>query len=308
VAWYDPAAPTIDVANAMTPWDSDSVLLAGTAGDRFGLAVVGGESYMERVTVDFGVPSAAHAVSKRWRGTLAAGAAGPDFALALFGSRLRPRLDLVDQGRVTTSFGAEAVARALVVDDEVTAPVAAGFVRLGQGTSVALARYDAHLALNPSFGTGGKVVDDVTPGDDAAHAAIAVPGGILVAGHAGASVLLAQYRYDGSPDPTFGAGGHVVADLSPGDDAAHAVWLDTFTGDSRQPGVFVAGGAGSMAFVARYLLTGVADESFGDHGVVLTDLGRTSARFTAVVPRDQAGRLVLAGTVGVRAATTPWPR
>ncbi|MGH9266474.1 MAG: hypothetical protein ACRD1D_17455, partial [Acidimicrobiales bacterium] len=69
---------------------------------------------------------------------------------------------------------------------------------------------------------------DVTAGLDSANAVYALPWGgrsepILVAGQAGAGALVARFRGDGTPDPAFGTGGHVVVDLSPGDDVARSV-------------------------------------------------------------------------------------
>ena len=63
--------------------------------------------------------------------------------------------------------------------------------------------------LDPSFGTGGKVVTDLNLfSENANDVAIAGDGGILVAGNAG-GFLLAKYLPDGSFDPAFGTAGKV---------------------------------------------------------------------------------------------------
>lgn len=88
--------------------------------------------------------------------------ATPDFAL----TRYRPdgTLDTSfgNHGRVTTDFaGGFDDARALgVLGGKL---VAAGSAATGSGPDFALARYDDHGSLDPTFGTGGKVTTDFAP-------------------------------------------------------------------------------------------------------------------------------------------------
>jgi len=266
------------------------VTVAGRAGDRFAvgrLAPYSGTASL--TTVDFGAPSAAYGLLPVAEGVLAVGTAGGDFAIVGLNSGLNPVLDEVGHGRVRTSFGAEAVARSVAEDDK--AIMVAGTVKSGRGSSVAIAPYAAG-GPDLGFGVGGKVIDDVTAGDDAAYAVL--PGN-FVAGKAAGSALLARYQNDGTPDPIFGTAGKVLLDLSPGEDVVYAAIAD---GGGSAFRYIVAGSAGPDAFVARFHGDGRPDVAFGTQGVVRIPFGGTSARITGIdSPENPAVAFLLSGVV-----------
>ena len=121
--------------------------------------------------------------------------------------------------------------------------LAAGSADSGDFTyDVALARFDPNGSLDGSFGTGGKVLTNVGPGntdDDVQGVAIQRDGRILIGGSAAKTVfqvdgdsMVARYKPNGSLDPSFGNGGISVTPLAPGgrDDEIWAIALQT---DSR---------------------------------------------------------------------------
>lgn len=161
----------------------------------------------------------------------AAGAAGDDFALVRLRHDGPPDQSFGDQeGRVRTSFGAPAVAYGLA-DTLDNRTLAVGNVGAGAASSVAMVLYDSTGTPVPSFGVGGKVVDDITAGTDSAHV-VAVTStqqdGLrsLVAGQAGAGAFAARYLAGGGLDPSFGTAGRVLLDLTAGADVVHALSFD----------------------------------------------------------------------------------
>ena len=157
--------------------------------------------------------------------------------------------------------------------------VAAGSA--ANSATFAVVRYLRDGALDPSFGNGGVVRTDFGPYQDAAYAvAIQSDGDIVAAGVEGAnrpnsSIALARYLPDGTPDPAFGTGGKVTTPVSPKDDEADGVRIES-GGD-----IVVAGGAGLNGtnpdfVVLRYTPDGVLDPSFGTKGIVRTDFGGDS--------------------------------
>jgi len=312
VGHYDGALPGMDKVNATARGrDSASVTVAGRAGDRF--AIGRAESRRPEdtspdslTTVDFGVPSEAYGLLPLAEAVLAVGTAGGDFALASLSPSLATPLGY-QRGRVRTSFGADAVARA--VSDDGSSITAVGSVKTGRGSSIAIARY----AVDPfgfassgryspysvgagapdlPFGDGGKVIDDITPGDDVAYAVTA--SGSVVAGKAGGAALLAAYRTDGTPNPAFGTGGHVLLDLTAGDDVAYSIVANGSGSDFRY---LVAGSAGPDAFVAKFYGDGRPDVSFGTDGVLRIGLGGPS-RFTSIdAGQITADAFLLSGVV-----------
>ncbi|MEA2842455.1 MAG: hypothetical protein QOJ69_126, partial [Actinomycetota bacterium] len=173
-------------------------------------------------------------------------------------------------------------------------PLVVGTVGDGADADVALARYDARGALDPTFGNGGIVVSDVSGAADGANAVVIdkpAGGGIraVVAGRAGGAALVARHRFDGLPDPTFGLGGRAILDLTPGDDIARGlvVWPD-----GR---IVVSGTAGAFGFVARLTPSGVLDATFGSGGVVIIDLGGGGGFSSAAQAANDS--VVVGGTV-----------
>jgi uncharacterized delta-60 repeat protein len=97
-------------------------------------------------------------------------------------------------GIVTTDFGTasdEAFAVALDGEGRIVVAGHAGF-------SFALARYNEHGTLTRNFGTDGRVVTDITPGDDEARGVVIQPDGrIVAAGRSNNNADFAIARYIG---------------------------------------------------------------------------------------------------------------
>ncbi|MGH9286133.1 MAG: delta-60 repeat domain-containing protein, partial [Acidimicrobiales bacterium] len=160
-------------------------------------------------------------------------------------------------------------------------------------------------ALDPSFGSGGRVVTPIAIGEvRGGGMAIQPDGRIVVAGTipgaGGTDFVVARYLPDGGLDPSFGSGGGVVTPVGPGVDEANAIALQP---DGR---IVVAGRAVISAnesdfAVVRYLPDGLLDPAFGSGGKVVTDVSPSADEGTAgdggravVVQPD--GRIVVGGT------------
>lgn len=161
-------------------------------------------------------------------------------------------------------------------------------------------------ALDPAFGTNGRVVRDFFGNRDEARAVAVQPNGkIVVAGFArrgteqGADsafedFAVLRYNEDGTPDSGFGVAGEALMDFG-AQDRANAVMV--------QPGgrVVVAGGActGELLDVCgfalvRYKRDGTPDTSFGAGGKVITHFpDRTALPFGLALQPD--GMIVVAG-------------
>src|ERR671922_213734 len=83
---------------------------------------------------------------------------------------------------------------------------------LGGQLALAAPAHASAGALDPSFGTGGKVKMDFTGagGDDVIRAlAVQANDRLVAAGHARDQWALARFRTNGTLDPSFGADGKV---------------------------------------------------------------------------------------------------
>ena len=247
------------------------------------------------VKASIGSAAAAWALVRQPDGKLVAAAssgkgAASRFALTRYSAVGRPDRSFGDGGTVTTAIGRGAAAEALVLQPDGKL-VAAGY----SGAGFALARYDRHGRLDPSFGSGGTVTTSIGKGA-VAHALLLQPDGKLVAaGSSGSSpnrrLALARYDRNGHLDPSFGSGGTTAIPI--GKDAVAQALV-------RRPDgkLVVAGHGGSHAFefaLARFGGDGRLDPAFGHRGVVTTDVGDSAGAAALVLQPD--GRLVAAGSV-----------
>lgn len=217
-------------------------------------------------------------------GVSLAGDAGA-FALARY--RADGGLDLAfgTGGKVVTNFGETGYIAGLTVQPDGRI-VVAGHSFDSERSNFTVARYRIDGSLDPSFGTGGKVITGFGDHDGAFAVAVQSDGKIVVAGISLASgnvtFALARYASDGGLDPGFGSGGKVVSDFGHGEEA-FALALQP---DGK---IVVAGGSasvGSDLVLARYDADGRLDASFGTGGKVTGDLGGTDAASRLVLQPD----------------------
>ena len=177
--------------------------------------------------------------------------------------------------------------------------VVGGGTQSGGTTAFALMRYLPDGRPDPSFGSDGLALTDFDPSTNDAVTALALlpDGRIVAAGAAGDAVGLARYRPDGQLDTTFGAGHNGTATTGQG--LLNALALGVEPGRGR---LLVGGQAGTPGGpfdlgAARYSPDGVLDPTFGDHGVVRTDLGATGEWVAGIAP-GPGGTVVVAGASG----------
>jgi uncharacterized delta-60 repeat protein len=173
---------------------------------------------------------------------------------------------LDDSGQLVPDFGSGGMA----VHDLGTSPSSSGSIEdlevlndgriLATGSSAPgqlfVARFLANGDVDPSFGTGGKVLLDPTPALDAGLGlALTSDGRILVAGIShnddlNSAVWVLRLLHDGAPDLAFGPVGDRVFDLTEGLDGAAAVALQP-DGKAVIAGSASPGGGASQLMVGR---------------------------------------------------------
>jgi uncharacterized delta-60 repeat protein len=200
----------------------------------------------------------------------------------------------------------------------------------------ALARYTPSGAPDRSFGDRGEVTTDLSPDaeDGILAAALERDGSIVAAGSSGSRAALVRYAPDGSVDPTFGDGGHVLVGccrasavaIEP--DGAVVLAAQTRTGSrllrltadgavdasfrvsvpsadiralalGADGDVVAAGtrgdGAGESLIVTRFGADGSPDPSFGSGGTATAALP-SGAAIDTVAPAPDGG-VVVGGSV-----------
>jgi len=164
-------------------------------------------------------------------------------------------------------------------------------------TDLALARFRPDGTLDASFGKGGKVVTSIRSGEDEASAISIQPDGkIVVAGSSNNGLnfdfAVVRYNMNGTLDPSFGKGGAVITLIRDGDDKASSVAI-------QADGKIVAGGSSNNGSnfdfaLIRYHPNGTLDPSFGEGGIVMTDIRSGDDHANAIAIQTD-GKIVAAG-------------
>jgi uncharacterized delta-60 repeat protein len=188
-------------------------------------------------------------------------------------------------GIATVDFGATEFGEAMARQADGRILVAG---RSSSGGAV-VARLRASGALDPDFGSGGRVT---LPGGGSLSAVLVQPDrNIVVAGNAGASTTMTVTRLkpDGSLDTTFGSGGTAAV--------VFGSLANPLGGAARQPDgrIVIAGYTqdGEDVAVARLNANGSLDAGFGGAGKATVDFG--AATFGNAVALAPNGRIVVAG-------------
>jgi uncharacterized delta-60 repeat protein len=205
-------------------------------------------------------------------------------------------------GKVTTHFGSLDVATDLVIQPDGKI-VAAGYgVGAGPEVDFAVARYNPDGSLDPTFGSGGKVITDFPGQSEAMAIALQSDGKIVVAGSAngpmGFDSVMVRYDSNGNLDATFGSGGKVVDSFSGLNDVISDIAI-------QPDGKIVAGGGvetvfGSEFMVARFNPNGSLDTGFGVNGSVVTEFFRLNDGLQAIALQPD-GKIIAAGLAGTGA-------
>ncbi|MBA3413501.1 MAG: PASTA domain-containing protein [Actinobacteria bacterium] len=216
-----------------------------------------------KVVTDVGGASGASDVDIQRDGKIVvAGWSVGSFALARYEQDGSLDATFGEGGKVRTTFrpgsidGAYAVA--LQIDGKI---VAGGRTRAGAASAFALARYGPDGRLDPSFGSGGRVITPIPGrGLDRVFALAVQPDGKLVA--AGGSfegdseVVLTRYNQDGSLDTSLDGDGIAVASFKPIDMVPQHLAV-------QRDGKLLVPGYGG---IVRFTSNGSLDRTFGRGG------------------------------------------
>jgi uncharacterized delta-60 repeat protein len=170
-----------------------------------------------------------------------------------------------------------------------------------------VARYGPRGALDPTFGSGGKVLAQPAERSFLGGGALQPDGKIVVAGAVGTSsradldFVVGRYNADGSPDESFGSQGWTSTSFGDDDSVASSVVLQP---DGKilaagvraklvEPGIYE-----SRGFVlARYLSDGRVDPAFGEDGRVTSRIGDGGQAISLALQPN--GKIVAGGsTIG----------
>jgi uncharacterized delta-60 repeat protein len=244
-----------------------------------------------KARTDLGGTDWAGSVATGPRGVIVVvGGSGGDVAVVRYDSSGRLDPTFGKGGIVVTDLAGDDAGASVVVQPD--GKVVAAAQRSGD---VALVRYTANGALDPTFGRDGVVVTDFGAQERALTLLLRPDGRLVVAGWRADGLVLSRYLRDGRLDPGFGTGGRVFT---------RTLGLDWRNATLGRDGTIVVAGAristrpaqAIALAVARYRADGRPDRTFAGDGLMVTRPFRHWAGALHVAVRPD-GRIVL-GTHG----------
>ncbi len=205
-------------------------------------------------------------------------------------------------GKVRTNFSGRSndIANSLAIQPDGKI-VTSGFIDVGAGLQLVLARYNPNGTLDATFGDQGRVITHLDQTSELNAVAIQRDGKIVVASSIPTNSAqqddfdVTRFSADGSLDPTFGVGGMVTTDFGDSSDEVRAILI-------QSDGHIVVVGQAIVKFattadiaIARYNKDGSLDQSFGAGGKVTTDIDAIDDGRSVAIQRD--GKIVVAGFV-----------
>jgi uncharacterized delta-60 repeat protein len=260
----------------------------GTLDPAFG---VGGSS----ITPIGGKDSLAYAMAVQPDGKyVLAGRSGNEVALARYASDGGADLGFGSGGTVVTTVGVASATIAAVALQPDGKIVVAGYSNNATDYDAFVLRYTTTGVLDPTFGSGGKLLALSGPTDEYATAVgVQADGKIVITGSyrlgMNYDTFLERYTSAGALDSTFGVGGKVTGAIGAASNAASAIALQP---DGK---ILISGYAlyvSQDSFVARFATDGTLDPTFGSGGIATAPMGPQDSASAIALQSD--GKIVLA--------------
>ncbi len=197
-----------------------------------------------------------------------------DFALARYTTDGRLDSSFGENGKLTTDFnGSYDQANSIVIRGDKI--IAAGYTGDYPDYHFALVGYTTDGRLDSSFGVNGKLTTEISFRDDRATSIVLQGDKILVGGIAYDSgeenygFALVRYTPDGKLDASFGENGIVTTNL-------YGSFRSTTSIALQEDKIVAAGDHNGDFALTRYKADGALDSSFGENGIMITDLNNDS--------------------------------
>ncbi len=195
-------------------------------------------------------------------------------------------------GVVTTPIGvSDSEARSVAIQEDGKIVVAGDYSNGFNNNDFVIARYDSNGVLDFSFGTNGITLTPIGEHNDEPNSVIIQNDGkIIAAGHkynlSEGDFALVRYNSNGLLDDSFGNNGIKITSIENSSEKAYAV-AKLSNGKIVATGSIDSDTDGSNSITIRYNADGSLDNTFGDNGIVITEVKYSMEYTTSVVLQNK---------------------
>lgn len=215
-----------------------------------------------------------------------------------------------ERGLLTLNFGNNSTCLFVAHGNDGGLLLAGTKSEVAYDSDLVLAKRLSDAAPDPDFGsieTAGKVIVDFGMDNHVTAQAMAVEpnGNIAVAGSIDKSMLLFQFKQDGSPDHGFIEGGYTI--LSDPIEFNYGEYKTLYQEDGKilRAGILQDSGFNKILLI-RLNPDGSKDGLFGDTGKVITDFGNIKIQWISCISTNHKGEIFIGGTIRIEVDQNTW--
>lgn len=218
-------------------------------------------------------------------------------------------LRLNSTGEIDSTFGTNGMVvtdlsiedKSFTIDIQKDNKIIIAGLSTSQESDFAVLRFNSDGSRDSTFGNSGVVITDLQGSVDIIFSIKAQDDGKIIAcgwtyGPQNVDFALVRYNNDGSLDSTFGKDGVVITDIYEDYNSAHSV-------DIQKDGKYIVAGYSLHPLktdydliLVRYNKNGSLDSTFGNRGIVTTDINRNN-EFAWKVKVMQNSKIVVTGYI-----------
>ncbi|HEY0068086.1 MAG TPA: T9SS type A sorting domain-containing protein [Flavisolibacter sp.] len=235
----------------------------------------------------------------------AVNSSSPDFGIARYNRDGTLDGSFGTNGMVRTDFGGTDIPGTMAVQKDGKIVLVGRSIAPDLSETFAVARYNSNGTPDSSFDGDGRLTTSIGISGSGFAGCLQDDGKIVVGGYVRSggylSFALVRFNTDGTPDNTFGSNGIVITDMADAVDGWDEIQAIALQPDGRIVAAGYTNNAGmagplTMDFaIARYNADGTPDDSFGDHGKVITPVEGFSTEIKSLIVQPD-GKIIAAGS------------
>jgi uncharacterized delta-60 repeat protein len=221
-----------------------------------------------------------------------------DFCIARFNSDGTPDTSFGSSGKVIQPIGSSSdFGQSLAIQPADGKILLGGYCLNGSNNDFCIARFNSDGTLDTTFGSSGKVIQNIGSSHDYGQSLAIQPDGKIILGgrcYNGSNwnFCIARFNSDGTPDTSFGSSGKVIQSIGSSSDFGYSLAIQS-DGKILLGGSCINGSNWDFC-IARFNSDGTLDTTFGISGKVIQSIGSShDLGYSLAIQPD--GKILLGG-------------